>query len=257
MLLFYVNYDIILCDNKLFRFQLTTMEDGKMITQLDGMELVGRAFRVPKEGITFKTLNLERINIFPVETNKERVFNYSANKDFYIFAAGFGTFIIPALFGLDELLKGSNFKKVSDDILPVKLSSNHMPLYTKDQSEWYHMINAIGQLNASTAHTLLRLEGWDLGIFDFLTPSSKIPFTGIYDQKAHRMFYPMASIKFPHIDKSKVGKFNTDNKNHLLLVYAGDGDTYLIKDDTNINPMVAALKDSGYKHDKSLYVPLR
>lgn len=71
------------------------------------------------------------------------------------------------------------------------------------------------------------------------------------------MFYPMASIKFPHIDKSKVGKFNTDNENHLLLVYAGDGDTYLIKDDTNINPMVAALKDSGYKHDKNLYVPFR
>ena len=54
-----------------------------------------------------------------------------------------------------------------------------------------------------------------------------------------------------------MGKFNTDNENHLLLVYAGDGDTYLIKDDTNINPMVAALKDSGYKHDKSLYVPIK
>lgn len=227
-----------------------------MITQIDGIELVGRAFKIPKEGITFKNLKGERFSIFPAETN-ERIFNYSENKDFYIFAAGFGTFIIPALFGLDALLKSFNFKKVSDDILPVRLASNHMPLYTKDQAEWYHMINVIGQLNASTAHTLLRLERWDLGIFDFLTPSSKIPFTGIYDQKAHRMFYPMASIKFPHIDKSKVGKFNTDNENHLLLVYAGDGDTYLIKDDTNINPMVAALKDSGYKHDKNLYVPFR
>ena len=227
-----------------------------MITQIDGMELVGRAFKIPKEGITFRNYCLERFSIFPAETNK-RIFNYSENKDFYIFTAGFGTFIIPALFGIDELLKRFNFKKVSNDILPVMLTSQHMPLYTKDQAEWYHMINVIGQFNATTAHTLLRLERWDHKIFDFLTPSSKIPFTGIYDQKAHRMFYPMASIKFPHIDKSKVGKFNTDNENHLLLVYAGDGDTYLIKDDTNINPMVATLKDNGYKHDKSLYVPIK
>ena len=138
-----------------------------MITQIDGMELVGRAFKIPKEGITFRNYCLERFSIFPAES-KERIFNYSENKDFYIFAAGFGTFIIPAIFGLDALLKSFNFKKVSDDILPVKLTSNHMPLYTKNQAEWYHMINVIGQLNASTAHTLLRLEGWDLGIFDFL-----------------------------------------------------------------------------------------
>lgn len=139
-----------------------------MITKVDGVELVGRAFKIPKEGITFKNLKGERFNIFPAET-KGRIFNHSKNKDFYIFAAGFGTFIIPALFGLDALLKSFNFKKVSDDILPVRLTSNHMPLYTKDQTEWYHMINVIGQLNASTAHTLLRLERWDLGIFDFLT----------------------------------------------------------------------------------------
>lgn len=86
-----------------------------MITQIDGMELVGRAFKIPKEGITFRNYCLERFSIFPAETN-ERIFNYSENKDFYIFAAGFGTFIIPALFGLDALLKSFNFKKVSDAI---------------------------------------------------------------------------------------------------------------------------------------------
>lgn len=162
MLLFYVNYDIIFAITSCLSFHEKWREN--MITQIDGMELVGRAFKIPKEGITFKNLKGERLNIFPAES-KERIFNYSENKDFYIFAAGFGTFIIPALFGLDALLKSFNFKKVSDDILPVRLTSNHMPLYTKDQTEWYHMINVIGQLNASTAHTLLRLERWDLGIF--------------------------------------------------------------------------------------------
>ena len=66
-----------------------------MITQIDGMELVGRAFKIPKEGITFRNYCLERFSIFPAETNK-RIFNYSENNDFCIFAAGFGTFIIPA-----------------------------------------------------------------------------------------------------------------------------------------------------------------
>ena len=227
-----------------------------MITQIDGMELVGRAFKIPKEGITFRNYCLERFSIFPAETNK-RIFNYSENNDFCIFAAGFGTFIIPAFFGLDELLKIFNSKKVSSDILPVKLTSQYMPIYTKEQAKWYHMINVVGQFNAITARTLLSKDGRGLKIFDFLTSESRIPFTGIYDQKTQKTFYPMANIKFPHIDPSKLGKFNTDYENHLLLVYAGDGDTYLIKDDTNINPMVAALKDSGYKHDKSLYVPIK
>ncbi len=227
-----------------------------MITQIDGMELVGRAFKIPKEGITFRNYCLERFSIFPAETN-ERIFNYSENNDFCIFAAGFGTFIIPAFFGLDELLKIFNFKKVSSDILPVKLTSQYMPIYTKEQAKWYHMINVVGQFNAITARTLLSKDGRGLKIFDFLTSESRIPFTGIYDQKTQKTFYPMANIKFPHIDPSKLGKFNTDYENHLLLVYAGNGDTYLIKDDTNINPMVATLKDNGYEHDKSLYVPLK
>ncbi len=36
-----------------------------MITKVDGVELVGRAFKIPKEGITFKNLKGERFNIFP------------------------------------------------------------------------------------------------------------------------------------------------------------------------------------------------
>ena len=40
-----------------------------MITQIDGMELVGRAFKIPKEGITFRNYCLERFSIFPAETN--------------------------------------------------------------------------------------------------------------------------------------------------------------------------------------------
>ena len=107
MLLFYVNYDIIFAITSCLSFHEKWREN--MIT-IDGMELVGRAFKIPKEGITFKNLKGERFNIFPAET-KGRIFNHSKNKDFYIFAAGFGTFIIPALFGLDALLKSFNFKR--------------------------------------------------------------------------------------------------------------------------------------------------
>ena len=116
-----------------------------MIT-IDGMELVGRAFKIPKEGITFKNLKGERFNIFPAET-KGRIFNHSKNKDFYIFAAGFGTFIIPALFGLDALLKSFNFKKglIMEDEIQLQLDNGKIEMKipkSKAMNEWVKENNA-------------------------------------------------------------------------------------------------------------------
>lgn len=67
MLLFYVNYDIIFAIPSCLSFHEKWREN--MITQIDGMELVGRAFKIPKEGITFRNYCLERFSIFPAETN--------------------------------------------------------------------------------------------------------------------------------------------------------------------------------------------
>ena len=78
---------------------------------------------------------------------------------------------------------------------------------------------------------------------------------GIYDSKKGRIFYPMASIRFPHCDEKKLGSFNFDSETQQLLVYAGDGNTYLLKAES-LTPMVATLKDAGYTLKKDLYVPL-
>lgn len=223
-----------------------------MIKKMDIVELIGRALKVPDEGFTFKK-GVERINIFPA-TTKDRIFNHSKNESFYLFAAEFGTYIIPFIFGIKELLQSNDFKQVSDVQLPVKLDSEYIPLgNTKVRSKWYHMFNIIGQYNAITAHDLLAHES-KLKILSFFKTSNKIPFCGIYDPKGCKMFYPMASIKFPYIDREKLGKFNFDYDNRKLLVYAGDGNTYLISTES-LTPMIDALKDAGYILKEDLYIP--
>lgn len=252
MLLFYVNYDIIFCDNKLFRFQTQLkMEDEKMIKLLDGMEIIGRAFKVPNEGLTFTKLS-SRFVVYPIQTSR-RIYNKSEIGDFYIFAAEFGTYIIPFVFGLEELLKKFHFKESSAAELPVSISPEYMPVGTKNQSMWYHMTNTINKYNATTACELLKLSKGDyLGFPSFLNESTKIPFSGIYDSKKGKMFYPMCSIRFPHCHAEKLGKYNIDPETNMIIIYAGDGNTYLLTADSS---KIEDIKSAGYSLDPNLYVP--
>lgn len=227
------------------------MEDEKMIKLLDGMEIIGRAFKIPNEGLTFTKLS-SRFVVYPIQTNR-RIYNKSEIGDFYIFAAEFGTYIIPFVFGLEELLKKFHFEKASATELPVSITPEYMPVGTKNQSIWYHMTNTINKYNATTACELVKLlKGDSLGFPSFLNESTKIPFSGIYDSKKGRMFYPMCSIRFPHCHAEKLGKYNIDPETKMLIVYAGDGNTYLLTKDSSI---IEDIKNAGYSLDPNLYVP--
>lgn len=223
-----------------------------MIELMDEIELIGRAFKVPNEGLIFTTLS-SRFAVYPTQTN-ERIYNRSETGEFYIFAAKFGTYIIPFIFGIEELLKKAQFKKVSAAELPVALSSKYMPVGTKNQSVWYHMTNVINKYNATTACKILQLQGESksLDVPDVLDESSKIPFSGMYDSKKGGMFYPMASIRFPHCNIEKLGKYNVDFKSQNLIVYAGDGNTYLL---TATASVIRAILNAGYSLNSNLYVP--
>lgn len=225
-----------------------------MLKEFDEVELVGRAIKIPNEGLTF-TRGFDRYTVYPVQTS-ERIYNHSKISDFYIFSTEFGTYVIPFFFGIEILLQMAHFKKVGDDELTAHFDSQYMPVGTKIQSMWYHMTNVVNKYNAIMAYELLKLKGNSLKLPSFIDESSKIPFSGIYDSKKGRIFYPMASIRFPHCDEKKLGNFNFDSETQHLLVYAGDGNTYLLKAES-LTSMVATLKDAGYKHDKSLYVPIK
>lgn len=227
------------------------MEDEKMIKLLDGMEIIGRAFKIPNEGLTFTKLS-SRFVVYPIQTNR-RIYNKSEIGDFFIFAAEFGTYIIPFAFGLEELLKKFHFEKVSATELPVSITPEYIPVGTKNQSIWYHMKNIINKYNATTACELLKLlKGDSLGFPSFLNESTKIPFAGIYDSKKRRIFYPMCSIRFPHCYVERLGKYNIDPETKMLIVYAGDGNTYLLTADSSI---IEDIKNAGYSLDSNLYVP--
>lgn len=222
-----------------------------MIKLLDGMEIIGRAFKVPNEGLTFTKLS-SRFVVYPIQTSR-RIYNKSEIGDFYIFAAEFGTYIIPFVFGLEELLKKFHFKEASDAELPVSIGPEYMPVGTKNQFMWYHMTNTINKYNATTACELLKLlKGDSLGFPSFLNESTKIPFSGIYDSKKGRMFYPMCSIRFPHCHAEKLGKYNIDPETNMIIIYAGDGNTYLLTADSF---KIEDIKSAGYSLDSNLYVP--
>lgn len=222
-----------------------------MIKLLDGMEIIGRAFKVPNEGLTFTKLS-SRFVVYPIQTSR-RIYNKSEIGDFYIFAAEFGTYIIPFVFGLEELLKKFHFKESSAAELPVSISPEYMPVGTKNQSMWYHMTNTINKYNATTACELLKLSKGDyLGFPSFLNESTKIPFSGIYDSKKGKMFYPMCSIRFPHCHAEKLGKYNIDPETNMIIIYAGDGNTYLLTADSS---KIEDIKSAGYSLDPNLYVP--
>lgn len=219
----------------------------------DSIELVGRAFKVPSEGLIFTKIS-NRYTVFPVQTS-ERIYNHSRDGSFYIFAAEFGTFIIPFVFGIIDILKSAQFKRVSADVLSAYFSSEYMPVGTRNQATWYHMVNVIHKHNAIIARDLLKSKGEKLKNvkpLDFLDSVSThlIPFTGIYDNAKGRIFYPMASIKFPHVDIRKLGKYNIDPNTHRLILYAVDGNTYLLNDSR-----IDEVKRAGYILDSSLYVP--
>lgn len=224
-----------------------------MMEVFDSIELIGRSFRVPNEGLTF-TKHSSRFVVYPIQTNR-RIYNKSEIGDFYIFAAEFGTYIIPFVFDLEDILKDSGFTKVSSDILPVNINSEYMPVGTKNQSLWYHMTNVVNKYNANTAYKILKSKRKTLEVPSFLDVESKIPLTGVYDFKKGKMWYAMASIRFPHINEEKLGKFNFDNDQANLLVYAGDGDTYLLHPLSCVSTLVEQLEIAGYNMDKSLYVP--
>lgn len=222
-----------------------------MIKLLDGMEIIGRAFKIPNEGLTFTKLS-SRFVVYPIQTSR-RIYNKSGIGDFYIFAAEFGTYIIPFVFGLEELLKKFHFKESSAAELPVSISPEYMPVGTKNQSMWYHMTNTINKYNATTACELLKLSKGDyLGFPSFLNESTKIPFSGIYDSKKGKMFYPMCSIRFPHCHAEKLGKYNIDPETNMIIIYAGDGNTYLLTADSS---KIEDIKSAGYSLDPNLYVP--
>lgn len=80
-----------------------------MTEEMDAMEIIGRSFRVPDEGIVFKANN-KNIKFEPVKTN-DRIFNYTQNGSFYILATPFGTFILPMILGVEHTLEECGFKK--------------------------------------------------------------------------------------------------------------------------------------------------
>ena len=127
------------------------------------------------------------------------------------------------------------------------------------------MLAVIGKYNASIAHELLANAGKDkFKILDFFDSATIIPFSGIYDSEASTSFYPMASMKFPYIDFWKLGKFNSESfddsdDSGIIIIYAGNGNTYLIntkKLSMPLSELIACLKASGYSHEKSLYLSL-
>ena len=83
-----------------------------------------------------------------------------------------------------------------------------------------------------------------------LSVARKIPDTGICIG-AKVTYYPMSSSISP---EKKLGKFNTayDGRNFITIIYAADGETYLVK---NYSKITEILENLGYIFDFDLLIP--
>ena len=91
-----------------------------MWKKIDAIEMMGRSIKISPFGSRIWDIDSGKSYFLqPIKTGNLRFFNYSEDKEIYIFAGNFGAFICPAFIGIEALLEDSGFEKVGKDVIPV------------------------------------------------------------------------------------------------------------------------------------------
>lgn len=225
--------------------------------KIDIAEVMGRSIKVSVDGTRIYDENSSYI-VHPIQTDI-RIYNCSDMTETVhgtvVYAADFGTFICPYFRNIEEILENSGFQKVSDEVLYVPYGPNvHTTGSKESHIEWKKNCDTLFKYSVNTTKNNLKRIAKLIGIEplpdDILSVARRIPDTGIYIG-TKVTYYPMSSSISP---EKKLGKFNTayDGRNFITIIYAADGETYLVKNYPRISEI---LENIGYVFDFDLLIP--
>ena len=87
--------------------------------KFDVVDLMARSYRIPKSGLTIRDPDSV---LYPLKDISSRIYNYSDDKRFFVFATEYETFICPFFFGIEYLLTKNGFEKSDHSVININLA---------------------------------------------------------------------------------------------------------------------------------------
>ena len=233
--------------------------------KFDVVDLMARSYRVPKSGLPIRDPDSV---FYPLENISSRIYNYSDDRRFFVFATEYETFICPFFFGIEDLLKENGFSKVDHNIINVNFGPKMCPRYRNALDPWISNFNAIRKYCIEVSKEIMENEKKFLLLPQvppkFMEVAKKIPADGIFCEELKKKFYPILCTDFPYVNnidfrglyayKENKGNKENEDSTKTYIIYASDGEVYVGKLPSEYN-LEKELNKRGYILKQSLFVP--
>lgn len=229
--------------------------------KFDVVDLMARSYRIPKSGLTIRDPDSV---LYPLKDISSRIYNYSDDKRFFLFATEYETFICPFFFGIEYLLTKNGFEKVNHSVINVNFGPNMCPRNQNDLEPWLSNFNAIREYCFEVTREIIEREQKSFFIAPapphILEEAKKIPADGIFLEELKEKFYPIICKDFPYLNNSELrGSFaykeDVDAHTITYIIYASDAEVYVTKLPFDGYKLAKELNARGYMHRKKLFIP--
>lgn len=229
--------------------------------KFDVVDLLARSYRIPKSGLTIR--DPESV-IYPLKDISSRIYNYSDDKRFFVFATENETFICPFFFGIEYLLTKNGFEKSDHSVINVNFGPNMCPRNQNDLDPWLSNFNTIREYCFEIGKEIMEREKKSFCIAPvpshILEEAKKIPADGVFLEELKKKFYPIICKDFPYLNHSELrGSFaykeDADTHTITYIIYASDAEVYVTKFPSGGYKLAKELKSRGYMYREELFVP--
>ncbi len=229
--------------------------------KFDVVDLMVRSYRIPKSGLEIRDPDSV---LYPLKDISSRIYNYSDDKRFFVFATEYETFICPFFFGIEYLLTKNGFEKSDHSVININFGPNMCPRYQNDLDLWLSNLNAIREYCIEITKEIMEREKKSFCIAPvpshILEEAKKIPADGVFLEELKKKFYPIICKDFPYLNHSELrGSFaykeDADTHTITYIIYASDAEVYVTKFPSGGYKLAKELKSRGYMYREELFVP--
>lgn len=229
--------------------------------KFDVVDLMVRSYRIPKSGLEIRDPDSV---LYPLKDISSRIYNYSDDKRFFVFATEYETFICPFFFGIEYLLTKNGFEKSDHSVININFGPNMCPRYQNDLDLWLSNLNAIREYCIEITKEIMEREKKSFCIVPvpshILEEAKKIPADGVFLEELKKKFYPIICKDFPYLNHSELrGSFaykeDADTHTITYIIYASDAEVYVTKFPSGGYKLAKELKSRGYMYREELFVP--
>ena len=229
--------------------------------KFDVVDLLARSYRIPKSGLTIR--DPESV-IYPLKDISSRIYNYSDDKRFFVFATENETFICPFFFGIEYLLTKNGFEKSDHSVINVNFGPNMCPRNQNDLDPWLSNFNTIREYCFEIGKEIMEREKKSFCIAPvpshILEEAKKIPADGVFLEELKKKFYPIICKDFPYLNHSELrGSFaykeDADTHTITYIISASDAEVYVTSFPSGGYKLAKELKSRGYMYREELFVP--